>query len=1098
MIADRSPQNSQTFLKIKIKLNKIEFVAIIDTGSSVSFIHPNALNKIKAKTKIKKASNIKLLDQSTFKLEKFVRLETTVDEDVYLHDFFIYDKLSKEVLLGLDFCRKANLIITFDQETEHIHNLDTNAGEDDIVFKVTTREEIEIEPKTLSYLPCYMSINNDSIMEKYIFGPIYFHPNKILTKTLGVIIDNSIQYIERDNYFYCVVWNPSEKTIKISDNLEIGTATPLGDDVQIADNTESACFAECPDADNCTDKDFQIGPINMEQRLEVLNLLEKNRDIFGDSVSQLGKATEVEHEINLSTDTPIKLRSYRHSPKEKQIIREQVKEMLEAGVIEESYSPYSFPVVLVKKKNGKYRFCIDYRKLNEITIKDRHPLPVINDTIHTLSQSKYFSVMDLLSGYWNIELRESDKPKTAFITPEGLYQFRVLPFGLCNSPATFQRYIQKVLADLINVCCVVYLDDVLVSSNSFKEHLIHLELVLNRIREYNLKIQIEKCNFLCEEVKYLGHIVSTTGIRPDPDKITAVKNFPIPKTVKQTQSFLGLANYYRNFVERFAQISEPLTNLTRKNTKFIWTEECQKCFELLKQKLITAPILAQYREDCENEVFTDSSDFGMGSILGQIQDSKHVVISYDSKMFNKAQLNYSVSEKELLAILYALRKYRHYIHGTKFTVYCDHNALQYIVNLKNPTGRLMRWALALSEFMPFNIVYKPGKFHQNADALSRFPFEKPDYTDEEFPVFLTTTVDMAEEQRNDEWCKKIIDGIQKDSTNKDYRKFRMDNNKLYRITYGEDNSERSLLCVPKLLRRQVLQDLHDNETGGGHLGFLKTYVKARTRFFWPNIEKSIRKYVRNCVSCQLNKPDNRLEKGLMQPIASHEPFEIVGLDIFGPITRSRKGNKYIILLVDLFSKWLETKAVKNIRSITISKWFTDEVLTRHGAINRVITDNARNFCSKFMEDVFKLTASHHVKSTPYSPTTNGNVEKMCDVVKTMLKHYVNPKMTNWDEFLPKLTFSYNVSQHKSTKMSPFTLLYGRDPKIPIDVSFDLPRNFRFGESYREFLQESRKFAEANKWKAQRDAKFYYDKTRRDVEFLLVIKYHLKPRDAKWG
>ncbi len=869
------------------------------------------------------------------------------------------------------------------------------------------------------------------------------------------------------------MYNPRSTKILLFKDMKIGSIYSVVELNSIGEN-----FLVEMDS-NVTTKQFNIGSKIPEERQLILDLLENYRNIFGDSMSQLSRAIGVEHEINLTTEEPIKLRSYKHSPKEKQIIRDQVKEMLENGVIEESQSPYSAPVVLAKKKNGKIRFCIDYRKLNDITIKDRHPLPLIADTINLMTNSKYFSVMDLMSGYWNVKMKEEDKPKTAFITPDALYQWKVMPFGLSNAPATFQRYMQKVLQKVLYQFVVVYLDDLLVFSETLEDHHTHLKKIFEIIKKNNLKLSIEKCNFLCSQVKYLGHIISSNGIRPDEDKLKSVENFPIPKKVKDVQSFLGLANYYRIFVEKYAYIANPLTNLLRKNVKFEWTSECDQAFKKLKTKLIQAPILAQFKEDCEVEIFTDACMYGMSAILGQIQNNKHVVISYNSKMFNGAQLNYSVTEKECLALVYAVKKYRHYIYGTHFTLYSDHNPLQHIMKIKNPNGRLTRWSLILMEY-DFTVVYKPGKNHQNADALSRYPYEKPDDKDEEITLLLNSTLNIPEAQSKDEWCKTITNSIK--NGGKINQKFVIENNVLYRKTFDSNHQKKLLVCLPKLLRKQILRDFHDSEIAGAHLGFLKTYLKVKSRFFWPNCEKSIRKYVNNCESCQLNKGDRKAEKGLLQPIDVKFPFECIGVDILGPITSSSKGCKYIIIMIDLFTKWLETKAIRNTRSETLAKWFCEEIITRHGAIDRVLTDNARYFTSEFLKLVFELTTSKHIKSTPYSPQTNGNAEKACGIVKDMLKHYVKQNLKDWATYLPQVTFCYNISVHKTTRYSPFYLLYYREPRVPIDISMNLPRDFNYGIKLQDAIEDCRELVKLRIQDSQHDHKGYYDQKRRDVEF----------------
>ncbi|XP_054154595.1 uncharacterized protein LOC128953145 [Oppia nitens] len=1030
----------------------------------------NKGNGLKEQPKERKGKEILLLNNKRYELGQYVKLNVEVDNEIYIQDFYIFDEIKYSALLGLDFCRKSKLKLDFGNEDQiDWINSDFIIQEPDSTLEVRLRQDYHIPNETMTNAKC--EIDTSNLPPNTQFG--FLKPVKRLYDDYQIVIQETL--IDLQKPIDVILYNSSKANKYLCKNFKIALMYLISYPQY---GCEENYMIESVDDNK---KQFHILTTDNYKRQKMFRLLEKNRDLFGESVLQLGKAVDVEHEIKLTTEEPVRLRAYRNSPKEKEIIRQQVKEMLDANVIEESKSPYSFPVVLVKKKNGKIRFCVDYRKLNSITIKDRHPLPLINDALAALEGSKYFTVMDLLSGYWNIHVKVSDRPKTAFITPDGLYQFKVMPFGLTNAPATFQRYMQKVLRNVLYQFVVVYLDDIIIFSNTFDEHLRHVESVLKLIREYDLRLGIEKCEFLCKEVKYLGHIVSSDGIKPDEDKIKSVKAFPIPKKVRDVQSFLGLANYYRVFVQDYAFVAEPLTNLLRKDVKFNWDIKCQKAFDELKNRLITAPILAQYQEGAPIEIFTDACGYGMSAILGQIQNGKHVVISYNSKMFNSAQLNYGITEKECLAIVWAVERYRHYIYGEHFVVYSDHNPLQYIRNLKNPNRRLMHWRTILEEY-DFEVKYKKGKLHNNADALSRYPYEKPDDWEPVIPVLINPTINIIEKQDSDKWCKELKEKIKNNQQSKSLSKFIIENEILYRISYDDNRNRRLQLCLPKELRRQILQDLHDNELSGAHLGFEKTYGKIKERFFWPHCEKSIRKYVNNCESCQLNKVDNKLEKGMLQPIDANEPFEIVGVDILGPLSPTSKGSKYIIIMIDLFTKWMETKAVRNVQAITIAKWFVDEVLARHGAIKKVLTDNARYFISDFMEEVFKLTASKHVKTTPYSPQSNGTAEKACGTVAMMLKHYVQDNVTNWDQYLPKVTFSYNVSHHKATKVSPFFLLYGREPKVPIDVSYDLPRDFAFGTNYLKYMEETRRLVHMRIIEAHNDGKFRYDAKHRDVVF----------------
>ena len=433
---------------------------------------------------------------------------------------------------------------------------------------------------------------------------------------------------------------------------------------------------------------------------------------------RLGRTKAGVHKIRVGDTAPIKLSPYRTSPVEDKIIEENVQQMLKDGVVEKSESPWSAPVVLVKKKDGKWRFCIDYRRLNAITKRDVYPLPRIDDTIDKLAQATIFTTLDLKSGYWQIEMAQEDKEKTAFTTKTGLYQFRVMPFGLTNAPPTFQRTMEKILRDVRFRNAMVYLDDIIIYSRNIDDHFVHLRDVFKRIQEAGLTLNPIKCEFVRNQVKYLGHIISKFGIEVDPEKIETIKKFPTPTCQTSFKSFLGLAGYYRKYIKDFAKIAEPLHKLLYKGVKFVWSKECELAFKQLKDFLLKSPILRLPDFNKDFIIYTDASDIGLGAILSQIQDDKEVVIAYASRALRSPERNYSTTEKECLAVVWSFKYFRTYIFGQTTIVITDHVALKWLMKKKEPAGRLARWALEIQEH-EIEFQHRPGKMHQNVDALSR-------------------------------------------------------------------------------------------------------------------------------------------------------------------------------------------------------------------------------------------------------------------------------------------------------------------------------------------------------------------------------------------
>ncbi len=408
----------------------------------------------------------------------------------------------------------------------------------------------------------------------------------------------------------------------------------------------------------------------------------------------------------------------------------EVEKMLASGTIEEAEGPWASPVVLVKKKDGTMRFCVDYRRLNEATVKDAYPLPRIDDSLDTLAGSKWFSTMDLVSGYWQVAMAPEDREKTAFSTHRGLFQFTVMPFGLCNAPGTFERLMEVAMRGLQWTSCLVYLDDIVVFSRDFDSHMQRLGEVLSRLEAAGLKVKPSKCHLARREVGFLGHVVSEAGIATDPAKIEAVKDWPVPNSLTEVRSFIGLAGYYRSFVPDFATLAKPLTSMADKGRFFHWNEGCQVAFDALRELLMSSPILGYPQEEGQLVLDTDASDTGLGAVLSQRQEEKEVVLSYGSRTLTKPERNYCVTRRELLAIIFGLKKFRHYLLGRNVLIRTDHAALKWVMAFKEPEGQVARWIQVLDTY-DYTIEHRPGRLHGNADGLSRIPCRQCGRSDED-------------------------------------------------------------------------------------------------------------------------------------------------------------------------------------------------------------------------------------------------------------------------------------------------------------------------------------------------------------------------------
>ncbi|GET59962.1 enzymatic polyprotein, putative [Rhizophagus irregularis DAOM 181602=DAOM 197198] len=464
---------------------------------------------------------------------------------------------------------------------------------------------------------------------------------------------------------------------------------------------------------------LSIGKVEEPIWENMVKLLLEYQDILEYDEEIEGRTKAAQHEIKIKEGVePIKQRRYKETDEKAKFISEEVDKLLKQGRIRKSKSPWSSPVTLAGKKMGKYRFCIDYRKLNKITIMDSFPLPRMDELLDKYRKAKWFSSIDLAAGFNQVEMKEEDKEKTAFVCSKGLFEYNVMPFGLTNAPATFQRLMDEILEEYINDFVVVYIDDIMIYSENLKDHMEHVEKVLKKLQENNLIIKLKKCRFLERNIEFLGHIVGNDGLRPDDKKIEKIKEMKAPTTVKEVRSFLGLCSYYRKFVKNFSKIARPISDLRKKGIPFIWRREQQEAFEKLKEKLIQYPILQHPDWKKEFLLITDASGKGLGAVLSQKDEKgKEVVIAYASRSLLPAEENYPITELECLGIVWGIQHFHKYLIDRKFKVITDHSALKGLMNAKIPKGKRARWVMELQQYN-FEVIHRSGKENTNADALN--------------------------------------------------------------------------------------------------------------------------------------------------------------------------------------------------------------------------------------------------------------------------------------------------------------------------------------------------------------------------------------------
>ena len=930
-----------------------------------------------------------------------------------------------------------------------------------------------------------------------------------------------------------IISNQSESSVKVSSTPEIYNPRPIGENRNITTSwpmfvgvttMEKEAFLKAlgiPEGIKINDPFFLLDEIddgmttmnhgNGSKKFQAKEkqLLEEFESIFQSTFKDTNAKAEGSNSMKPKMRIKLKeefkdwsksITRFEKDPIRIEIIEKTVKELLEADIIERSVSNHSYPAFLVPKGKDKYRMVTDYRLLNDHTVSEETDLPTVQEMIQQLGKKKFFSSMDLLNGYFQMEVEESDRHLTAFTVRSGHYQYKRVPFGLKNAPFEFTKFMRYVLHGIEDV--LFYMDDVLITSDSLEAHEAKLREVFTRLREQGVTLKKEKCHLFRTGVKFLGYMVTRKGVQMTSERTEAITNMVCPKNVSEARSFVGMANYFRRFIQHFATIVNPIHVYI--NEKVEWGKDQQTAFELLKEHLTSDPVVAPYVPGAEMRITCDASKVAIGSVLeiAELVQEKKVwhVVEYFSKSLKKAEKNYYVGDLEFLAIVAALKKFRYYLIGKKFTIRTDHAPLSAYNHFTDLSSRLQRQLDVTLEF-DFRIEILKGKDNTVADALSRMPTQSRDGAEElsktpvlaftasaDFTNYLTTEINVQEFRKyyaEDEFCSAMILQLRNAenavNSNFEFDEPDVEDQRLFE-KYTKEYAGSSILradvqvsnkilyyrgraVVPKAMFIRVMNVFHDNPFYGGHSGASTVMLKISDIFYWKKMNTQIHAYVKSCLVCQTTMRLNHSKGRLMPLEVPAGRFYELSMDFLSGIHKAdEEGHDRILVIIDRFSKYVILIPTK--KSLTAEELvyvLFREVFSKFGVPQSIVSDNDVLFDSKIYTEAAKRFGITLKKTTPYHPQADGQAERAIQLVIDMLRKY-SDRSRDWCMMLPYLAHVINTTPSRATKLSPFKIAFGYNPRRVTpntlvkdnDVMWDIAVEAKFIENMvKENLEDAR-------------------------------------------
>ena len=1003
---------------------------LIDTGASCSIIDIGSVHKLGLADQINPHGDL-LVNASGNPMD----ILGSVDINIDMQDFTVVQNLKvlnhktfRNVLLGRDFLTKFKNV-----EFDFVNNKVRIGRSWHLCKDVKGKEPVRLQ-KRVSLVARSESVVAVKCNKSLSLVTADFEPISLFG-TPGVYATRCRVVPDLEGVFQITFLNVNDTEVHLKSRKCVGNLTgvenvmsckvkPLGKDSTNA--AKSTVFGE---------------NLSNDQRHQLEKLINEYQDVFASNPKKPSLVKNAQHKIITEDAMPVKHKTRRIPEAWHEEVNRQVQEMLDNHVIRPSSSPWNAPIILVKKKDNSMRFVCDFRGLNNVTKKDSYPLPHIRDVIDKMSGAVYWTTLDAASAYWSIPLAEHDREKTAFSVPRGKFEFNVTPYGLCNAGATYQRMIDIALSGLPGDRILAYMDDMVVFSKSFSEHLEDLQQIFRRLRYSSISLKLSKCVFASERVDFLGFTLSAAGIQPQARLTEAIKQYQPPANKKQLKGFLGLAGFYRSFIPKFADISKPLNALTNHDTPFFWSKDCQNAFQDLKYALTSEPVLMFPNFSQSFIVEVDASNYAVGGVLSQLGlDHREHPVAYFSTALQKSQQNWSVTTKESFALVLAVRHWHVYLAGRNFLLKTDHNPLVFLRSQKDPRGKLSRWINELEEF-DYTIKYVPGKENVKADALSRNNAADPDqptstFEDKIYASFIKSKgflEQLATEQLRDPVIKNA--------------KLKVGNNES--ITQGrlkrvqkQLRIEKDVLTksgrpiIPPSLRKLIVAEYHDKT----HFGTRKVYSLLQQRFYWPNMFGYIQSFTSNCRICQQSKCDTMPPKAPMVPMFTPSaPMQLISLDI-GYMPKDGSGYQYMLLIGDTFSKYVHAISLKDQTAPTIVNALLHNWVYIHGTPLYLLTDQGSNVDGALMKQICNLLGIEKRRSSAYHSQGNGFAERNIRTVKDMFRAVLLQRrlpQSRWRSILPELVFALNASISKATKCVPYEVVFGRSVILPQDIMFEV-------------------------------------------------------------